>query len=69
MPFPVGFRMSRDRTFLQRKLLRSCYEDLKRRVKSGKTGLRMIFVNGFPTVGSSLSNNEDSRFNSHASQS
>ncbi|KAL4132430.1 hypothetical protein QTP88_009582 [Uroleucon formosanum] len=33
-PFPKGFRMSRDRTSLQRKLLCSCYEDLERRVKS-----------------------------------
>lgn len=68
-PFPEGFRMSRDRTSLQRKLLRSCYEDLKRRVKSGETGLRVIFVNGFPTVASSLSKNEGGRFNSHASHS
>ncbi|KAL5236875.1 hypothetical protein ACI65C_004285 [Semiaphis heraclei] len=45
-PFPEGFRMSRDRTSLQRKLLRSCYEELQRRVKSGETGLRVIFVNG-----------------------
>ena len=68
-PFPEGFRMSRDRTTLQRKLLRTCYEDLERRVKSGETGLRVVFVNGFPTVGSALSKNGDGRFISHANQS
>jgi len=61
--------MSKDRISLQRKLLRPCYKDLERRVKSGETGLPVIFVNGFPTVGSSFSKNGDGRFNSHASQS
>jgi hypothetical protein len=68
-PFPEGFRMSKDRTLLQRKLLRSCYEDLERRVKSGETGLRVMFVNGLPTVGSILSKNGDGRFINQASQS
>jgi len=62
--------MSRDRTTtLQRKLLRTCYEDLERRVKNGETGLRVVFVNGFPTVGSALSKNGHGRFLSRASQS
>ncbi|KAE9528724.1 hypothetical protein AGLY_012299 [Aphis glycines] len=60
-PFPESFRMSRDRTTLQRKLLRTCYEDLERRVKSGETGLRVVIVNGFPTV-SALSKNGNGRF-------
>jgi len=68
-PFPEGFRMSRDKTSLQRKLLRSCYENLERRVKSGETGLRVIFVNGFPTVGLAHSKHGDGRFIGHASQS
>jgi hypothetical protein len=68
-PFPEGFRISRDRTTLQRKLLCICYEDLERRVKSGEIGLRVVFMNGFPTVGSAHSKNGDSRFLSHASQS
>jgi len=61
--------MSKDRTTLQRKLLRTCYEDLERRVKSGETGLRVVFVNGFPAVGPAPSKNGDGRFLSHASQS
>ncbi|KAL4153538.1 hypothetical protein QTP88_001371 [Uroleucon formosanum] len=53
-PFPEDFRISRDRTSMQRKLLRSCYDDLDRRVRSGETNLRIVFVNGLPMVGSTF---------------
>ncbi|CAI6360757.1 unnamed protein product [Macrosiphum euphorbiae] len=56
--FPEGFRISRDRTALQRKLLRSCYDDLDR---SGETKLRIVFVNGLRTVFSTFLKNGDGR--------
>lgn len=37
--FCKGFRMASDKTPLQRKLLRSCHEELNLRTKNGETGL------------------------------
>lgn len=59
--FPEDFRISSNRTSLQRKLLCSCYDDLDRRVRSGETNLRIVFVNGLPTVGSTFLKNDGGR--------
>lgn len=48
--FHDGFRLTRDKTTLQRKLLRTCHEELNKRTLSGEVGLRIIFDNGLPKV-------------------
>ncbi|KAF0711312.1 Uncharacterized protein FWK35_00029576, partial [Aphis craccivora] len=59
--FLDGFRMTRDKTQLQRKLLRSCLSKLDRRTNSGEAGLRIIFENGLPKVGTTHSKNREGR--------
>lgn len=49
--FMENFRMTSDKTLLQRKLLRSCHAELEQRTKGGETDLRIVFENGLPIVG------------------
>jgi len=55
--FLDGFRLVRDKTVLERKLLRDCHAELDRRIKDGEVGLRIIFENGSPKVGPAVSKN------------
>jgi hypothetical protein len=59
--FLDGFRLVRDKTVLERKLLRNCHAELDRRTKSGENGLRVIYKNGTPIVGSALQKNGGGR--------
>jgi len=55
--FLNGFRLASDKTALQRKLLRSCHDELDRRTQGGESGLRIMFDNGLPKVGVMKSKN------------
>lgn len=52
-----GFRMVCNKTLLQRKILRVCHAELEQRTKNGENGLRIIFENGSPKIGSYLAKN------------
>lgn len=56
-----NFRFVRDKTPMQRKLLRSCHEELESRTQNGESNLKIIYVNGEPKVMMSLPKNEGSR--------
>lgn len=56
---PEGFRMTSDKTELQRKLLHDCYADLERRMAAGESGLRVIFENGLPKIQAATSRNRE----------
>lgn len=49
--FLEGFRLARDKTFLERKLLRDCHKELDSRIKNYEFGLRILFNNGLPVIG------------------
>lgn len=55
--FPDGFRIVRDKTILQRQLLRTCHAELEQRNKNGEQDLRISFVNGLPKVITTRSKN------------
>jgi len=57
--FLDGFRLVRDKTVLERKLLRDCHAELDRRTRDGEVGLKIMFENGSPKVGPSVSKNGD----------
>lgn len=59
--FHDGFRMVRDKTVLQRKLLRACHAELDTRVNSGEKDLRIIFNNGIPEVKTTVPKNRVAR--------
>lgn len=54
---PLGFRIARDKTQLQRKQLKSCHQELDNRSGKGEKDLCIRFVNGIPNVVSSQSKN------------
>jgi len=54
-----GFRLVRDKTVLERKLLRDCHTELDRRTKNGKDGTQIIFENGTSKIGPTFSKNGD----------
>lgn len=59
--FSDYFRLNNDKTLLQQKLLRSYHSELDQRTKDGKTGLRIVFENGLPRVGVTISKNREVR--------
>jgi hypothetical protein len=48
--FPPGFRIVKDKTALQRTLLRNCHSELDQRTQAGEVGLRIVYVDGIPKV-------------------
>lgn len=48
--FPQGFRAFKDKTLLQRNLLRSCHLELDHRTNNGETGICIKYINGVPKV-------------------
>lgn len=56
--FSDYFYITRDKTTLQRKLLRSYHEKRDQRNQAGKRDLRIYFENGLPKIGSISSKNE-----------
>lgn len=59
--FPSCFKIVRDKTVLQRQLLRSCHEELEQRIKNGERELRIKYENGLLKVTSIFPKNEHSR--------
>jgi hypothetical protein len=55
--FPDGFRIVKDKTILQRLLLRSCHTELELRNKNGGQGFRIVYANGVPKFSSTQSKN------------
>lgn len=51
--FLDSFNIVSDKTSLQRQILRLCHDELNKRLKNGESGLRIIYVNSIPKVGSS----------------
>jgi hypothetical protein len=47
---PHNFRTVRDKTDLQRRLLKSCHSELNQRNQDGEEGLQIKYVDGFPKV-------------------
>jgi len=64
--FPVGFRLSRDKTHLERKHVRSCLDEIDNRTKNGEVGLKIVFHNGLPRISSNVSKNLDTQQKSTA---
>jgi hypothetical protein len=62
--FPDGFRIVKDKTILQRQLLRSCHTELELRNKNGEQGLRIVYASGIPKVSSTQSKNGSTRVQS-----
>lgn len=48
--FPPNFRISKDKTLLQRTVLRNCHSELDRRSQAGEVGLQIVHINGLPKV-------------------
>jgi len=46
----LGFRIVRDKTTLERELLRKAHSDLQRKIESGSSDLTISYVNGVPSV-------------------
>lgn len=59
--FPDGFRIVKDKTILQRQLLRSCHTELELRNKNGERGLRIVYASGVPKISSTQSKNGSTR--------
>lgn len=55
--FPPSFRIVRDKTILQRDLLKTYHSGLDLRISNGETGLSIKYVNGVPRVVSDRSKN------------
>ncbi|KAL4090204.1 hypothetical protein QTP88_025103 [Uroleucon formosanum] len=49
LPEP-GFRIVRDKTTLERELLRKAHSDLQRKIESGSSDFTISYVNGVPSV-------------------
>jgi regulator of replication initiation timing len=47
---PSGFRIVRDKTTLERELLRKAYAELEQNKKDGSSGLTVSYVNGVPSL-------------------
>lgn len=47
---PPNFRIAKDKTLLQRTLLRNCHSELDRRTQAGEVGLHIAHINGLPKV-------------------
>lgn len=58
---PDNFRIVRDKTTLERLLLRSCHAELERRTQSGEADLSISYINGVPKVISRRSKNSQQR--------
>jgi len=56
--FPQSFRVTKDKTSLQRKQLRSCHAELDLRTSDGESGLLVKYVNSVPKVISGSKNGE-----------
>jgi hypothetical protein len=50
VPIPTGFRIVRDKTTLERELLRKAYADLEHHKQNGSMDLTVSYVNGIPSV-------------------
>ncbi|CAI6354776.1 unnamed protein product [Macrosiphum euphorbiae] len=59
--FPPNFRIVKDKTLLQRTLLRNCHSELERRSQDGEVGLQIVHINGLPKV--VFSNPRNGNFN------
>ncbi|CAI6358412.1 unnamed protein product [Macrosiphum euphorbiae] len=55
--FPQDFRIVKDKTPLQRELLKSCHSELDKRVNRGESGLHIKYVNGVSKIVSNISKN------------
>jgi len=47
---PPNFRIAKDKTLLQRTLLRNCHSELDRRTQAGEVGLHIAHINGLPKI-------------------
>ncbi|KAL4104037.1 hypothetical protein QTP88_019350 [Uroleucon formosanum] len=47
---PPNSRIAKDKTLLQRTLLRHCHSELDRRTRAGEVGLQIAHINGLPKV-------------------
>lgn len=56
--FPNGFHLVRDKTQLERQLLRTCHNEMTLRTTQGESNLRIFYENGLPKVGTIRSKNE-----------
>lgn len=56
--FPQGYRVTKDKTSLQRKQLRPCHTELDLRTSNGESGLFVKYVIGVPKVISGSKNGE-----------
>lgn len=48
--FQNGFKLVKDKTKLERQLLRTCHNDLSSRTAQGESNLRIHYINGVPSV-------------------
>ncbi|CAI6374211.1 unnamed protein product [Macrosiphum euphorbiae] len=60
-----GFRVVRDKTTLERDLLRQAHIDLEQKKDAGSTNLTISFVNGVPTVVKAVPKNTNPRGSNH----
>jgi len=47
---PPNFRITKDKTLLQRTLLRNCHTELDHRTQADEVGLHIAHINGLPKV-------------------
>jgi len=50
LQIPTNFRISRDRTTLERDILRAAYTELNQRREAGELNIKVSFINGVPSV-------------------
>lgn len=50
LQIPTNFRISRDRTSLERDILRAAYTELNQRREAGELNIKVSFINGVPSV-------------------
>ncbi|KAL4088879.1 hypothetical protein QTP88_023963 [Uroleucon formosanum] len=60
-----GFRIARDKTTLERDLLRQAHIDLEQKKDAGSSNLTISYVNGVPTVVKAVPKNTNPRGSNH----